>query len=503
MKLPHLPEKLRSMLAAQPRVGGLEISHSSLKYLAIKGARSMQQASITLPPGVIEKGKLIGAASFAAALKNLHNQIAPPSTPVNVVLIIPSSLVYVQAFSVPLMQPKEQEEAIDLNLQMISPGKIEESYYDWQEIKKNEAAGHLDLLGAFTNAATVDTYIAALTNANFNVVSVEFPALSLSRLVKERWQNPAAEQHHLLIYLNNEGLLIAVLKNTNLYFAHFTPWTDIVAPTINHEISFPDIQSFVTQEIQRVLAFYLSKSGHSLTNAILISPTFNYEIVQIAEKQFSLTIKNLAITELPSLSASWFPVLGAGLRGLISRAKDTFLSLAHVSAKTEYYQEHTLSLIGLCRNIVVGALIFVFISYLTVDGIFFHNEATAKPAVTPQIAPVNTEEIQKLRQEAEAFNQLTALVGIAKAGEAGWSPILSELRSVTGSSIAITRIFADRANLSLIITGTAANELAAINFKGRIERIEKIKSVSLPLSQIKTEGQESVSFTLNATLHTL
>ncbi|MDO8602167.1 MAG: hypothetical protein Q7R62_03555 [bacterium] len=499
----RLFEKMHRLLASKPHVGGLEISNSSLKYLAIKGGRSIQQASLKLPPGIIQQGKSANTEQLSAAFKNLHNQIAPLTTPLSIVLIIPSSLVYAQSFSVPMMPAKEQEEAIDLNLQMISPGKIEESYYDWQEIKKNESAGHVDLLGAFTNSRIVDEYISALTSANFNVASVEFPGLSLSRLVKERWQDPAANQHKLLIYINHEGLLVTILKDMNLYFSHFTPWTDIVSTSEEREIAFGDIQTFITQEIQRVLAFYLGRTGQSLTNALLISPMFNYEIVQMTEQKFSLTMKNLTITELPELSPSWFPVLGAALRGLIPRSKDTFLSLSQISAKTEYYQERALSLIALCRNIVVGSLIFVFVSYLTVDGIFYRSEVNHEQQSSILTVAIDTVVVQKLREEAEAFNQLTTLANIANSSEANWSPVFDAIRESTGTSITLTRIFADRNNLSLMITGTATNELAALNFKGRVERIANIKNVSLPLNQIKTEEVNAVSFSLTATLSSL
>lgn len=503
MIFPKLQEKIRTLITSKPHIGGLEISHSSLKYLTIKGSRSIQQASVKLPPGVIEQGKPLNPEQLVSALKSLHAQIAPASTPVNVVLVVPSSLVYVQAFSVPLMAPGEQEEAIDLNLQMISPGKVDESYYDWQEIKRNESAGHLDLLGAFTPSDTIEKFMSAANAANFNIVSVEFPGLSLSRLVKERWQNAASDPQNLLLYLNSEGVLIATLKEANLYFAHFTSWTEIVSTAQEREITFADIEKFITQEIQRVLTFYLGRTGHSLKSAILISPMFNYEIVQIAEKKFSLEMKNLTITELPDLSPSWFPTLGAALRGLIPRSKDTFLSLSQISAKTEYYQERVLSLIALCRNIIVGSLIFVFIAYLTVDGVLYRSQITGTQKSSKITTAVNTQEVQELRTQAESFNALTALARIAQQKEGHWSPVFDALRSITGTNISITRIFADRTNLSLIVTGTATNELAAINFKGRVERIPNVKSVSLPLSQIKTEGVDAVSFSLTATLSSL
>ncbi len=491
---------LKEALFSRPGIGGLEISHTALTYLAIRGSRSVIQASFKLPPGIVENGKIVNTSQFIEALKNLHSQITPANVPVQVVLVVPSALVYAQAFSVPIMNPKEQEEAIDLNLQMISPGKIEESYYDWQEIKQNEAAGHSDLLGAFAAKAHIDAYLGALSAANFNAVSVEFPGLSLSRLVKERWQSIETTEHYLLMYLSSEGLLVAILKNGNLYFNHFTPWSSIIQAAEARVITFADIEAFVTQEMQRVLTFYLGRTGHALKNAILISSLFNFEIAKIAEEKFALAIKNLAIGELPDLSSSWFPALGAGLRGLIPRSKDVFLSLSEASAKTEYYQERTLSLISLCRNIVIGALIFVFGAYVVVDGIFYRAEATNKTSTTFLNTVINTQEVVRLKEEVVVFNQAVQLAKTAKERESSWSPIFDAIRSRTGANITLDRIFADRSNLTLIVSGQATNELAAINYKSRLETAPNVKNVSLPLSQIKPEGENTVIFTLTLTL---
>lgn len=277
----------------------------------------------------------------------------------------------------------------------------------------------------------------------------------------------------------------------------------IVLTSTEREITFADIEAFIEQEIRRVTTFYLSKTGHTISEIILISPFFNYEITELAEKRLKMGIKNLTIKELPDLSPSWFPALGAGLRGLIPRSKDAFLSLAHISAKAEYYQERTLSLIALCRNIIVGAFIFVFIASLTVDGVLYRSEQARQEASPIMIAPAEAELVQQLRAEATSFNQLVEIAHIAKAKEVTWSALFDALKSVTGTNINITRIYADRNNLSLIVTGTATNELAAINFKGRVEKIPTVKTVSLPLSQIQPSGTDAVSFSLTATLSSL
>jgi len=138
MKILDFLHKIELLFVSRPTVGGLEISYNAIRYLLIRGSDTFLKVTVPLSPGIIENSRLANKELFISALKSLHAQITPLAKPLNVVVIIPSALVYTQSFSVPVVEKKQLEDTIDLNLQMLSPTRVEETYYDWQEIKENK-----------------------------------------------------------------------------------------------------------------------------------------------------------------------------------------------------------------------------------------------------------------------------------------------------------------------------------------------------------------------------
>jgi len=495
MKFGTTLTRLKNFLTSPLPIAGLEVSNTSLKYLQIKN-NAIIQASLRLPPGIVERGIIKDKKNLIAALKNLHLQVAPLTKTLNIVLVVPSKLVFAQAFTVPIVEKEHLEESILLNLQMISPNKIEESYYDWQEIKENKDLGSLDLLGAFTASAPINEYEEVLKEANFSVVAVEFPGLSLARLIKERWGGIEQEQQYILIYLSGEGLLVSILKNGNLYFNHFTPWLSIQGSLDPKTTSFDKLQSLITQEIQRVLNYYLGKVGKPLTEAILISPVFNYEIVKIASEKLGLKIRNLTIAELPDLQPAWFPALGAGLRGIISRAKDSFISLTQTSTLTEYYQERLINFTRLWRHIILSTVTFIFISYVVVDSSFVQQEKQLRLRTTEEFSLSDLQNSRTIQENIGSFNRLLGLIEKVTTQENTWSQFIVKMQSLAGVEISIERLYADKVGKTVQISGKAQSEQAAINYKNRLLAVPEIENVLLPLSNLKTDANQRVSFSL-------
>ncbi len=488
--------KVKNLLTSPLPIAGLEISNTSLKYLLIKGT-AIVQASLRLPPGIIEHGLIKDRKNFVAALRNLHSQVGPLARPLNVVLLLPSNLVFAQAFSVPIIDKEHLEESINLNLQMISPNRIEDSYYDWQEIKENKDLGHLDLLGAFASSSVVSEYESALKEAQITVVAAEFPGLSLARLIRDRWLGIEAEQHYVLMYLRGEGMLITILRNGNLYFNHFTPWAEIKGGFDLKKTTFEDVKGFVAAELQRVLNFYLGKVGRPLEEAILISPVFNYEIVKLVTETLGLKIRNLTIAELPDLQPGWFPALGAALRGIISRGKDSFISLTQTSTMTEYYQERLISFLGSWRNIILGTLAFIFVSYIVVDTSFVQQEKQLQLRTTVEFSLADLQNSQLIQSKISSFNKLLSWIEKVAPQEAAWSTFTQHMQAVAGNEIMLERLFADKTNKTVQISGKAPSEQSAIAYKNRLVKEPLIENLLLPLSNLRTEADKRVSFSLS------
>ena len=500
MKILDFLHKIELLFVSRPTVGGLEISYNAIRYLLIRGSDTFLKVTVPLSPGIIENSRLANKELFISALKSLHAQITPLAKPLNVVVIIPSALVYTQSFSVPVVEKKQLEDTIDLNLQMLSPTRVEETYYDWQEIKENKDASHMDLLGAFAPVAVIQDYLTSLAEANFHQVAVEFPALSLSRLIKQRWQNLEEESHYLVIHVSGEGVLMAILKNGNLAFSHFSSWQDAAGITPGEGMTFEAVRQFFTQELQRLLTYYYGRTGKPLTEVLLLAPFFNYEIVTLAKEKFSLEIKNLTAN---NLEPSWLISLGAGLRGLISGAHDMFISLTELNTQTEFYERRSLSFVSIWRNIITATLILVLISYVTIDTTFRNYEKTLQAQTLVNLAPTGTREADSLKQNAQRFNQLITLIDTASQQEIPWSLLLIRFTEKSGAGIQLDRVFADSQTRNTLLIGRATNELTAINFKNRLEKDPLFEAVSLPLSNIRTEADGSAVFTITLKLKTL
>ncbi len=501
MRLSSILSNIHDLLTSPLRIGAIEISSTSIKYLLIRG-NTIVQASLRLPPGILEHGAIKNRPLLVAALKNLHDQITTKQKKINAILTIPSSMVFAQMFTVPMVAKENLDESIKLNLQMTSPNKIEESYYDYQEVKINKDLGHLDLLGAFTAIEPINAYQSALDEAGFVPVAVEFPGMSLARLIRQRWGGIDLDQRYLMLYISADGALLGILKNGNLAFNHFTPWRTAGDGGSAEALDFPQAKEVIKRELQRVLNFYLSRTGKMIDEVILVSPVFNYEIVKLATEELKLKVRNLSIAELPKLQPGWFPVLGAALRGLTSRGKDTDISLAAASSQTEYYQERALNFIDLWRNIIIGTFIVIIAAFVLIDVVFRREQASADERLAVSIDPSKNQDGSIVQNNIATFNALVEKIGQAATKEKVWSDTLSLIEQNASADIALDLISNDgrgkpEGPRKLTISGRGTSEDAVLKFKNKLASQPAIKTVELPLSEIKTnKADKIVSFKL-------
>lgn len=473
-------------------VGALEISATSVKYLLAQG-NSITQASLRLPPGIIERGRIKDAKLFEQALRNVHLQIAPSTKQVSVMLSLPQSIVYTQAFTVPMVAQGQLEESITLNLQMISPSAVDETFYDYQEIQERQDMGQFELLGAFAQKADVKNYTDALKTAGFIPVTVGFPALSLARLIKLRWGGLANTEDYLVLYISSEGVMALILKNGNLAFNRFTPWYEITKGTDTDHLTFPQIKDFIVDDLQKIMTFYLGRTGKQLSNAVLISPIFNFELITLVRERLGITMHNLAITELPNLQPSWFTVLGGALRGAIPRNKDLEITLSEKSSQREYLEERSIDFIILWRNIIVGALLFVLGAFIVTTSIFSKQQEYLTRRIQTEFDARSLADNVVVQGKIQSFNGLVALLTKTAERERIWSPFLTELQSIAGKDVALKKISID-SGLNFILNGSAKNDEVAIALKERLASLPYVKNVSLPLNQITREGDTGIFF---------
>ncbi len=493
LKLSNWLLRVKSALTAPTTIGALEISSTSLKYLLIKN-NFITQASLRLPPGIIERGKIVNPALLTQALKNLHTQITSANKPLSVILVIPQSLVYTQSFTVPIVAQAQIVESITLNLQMISPAKIEESFYDYQEVQERPDAGQIELLGAFANRTIITSFTEAVKAAGFITVAVEFPALALASLIRLRWGGISATEDYLVLYVSSEGLMSLILKNGNLAFNRFTPWHEISKElSAVDTLTFTQMKDFVAQDLQRVLNFYVGRTGRQMKNAILISPVFNYELITLVQEKLGITMHNLAIAELPKLQAGWLSVLGAGLRATVTRNKDLEISLTAENAQTEYLEERIINFVALWRNIIAGALILVLGAFAFMNHAFMQQQTQLTDRLRVAFDASTLQSYKAVQEKVKTFNETIVIIDKIRQKERAWSPVISAFKNAAGNDIQIKKLVVD-ANLNFTMNGNAKTDTLALAFKDRLTALPFIKSANLPLSQVTREGDSSVFF---------
>lgn len=489
-------KRVLNILNPQPRIGGLEISDSDLRFFLIKG-KSFVLASVKLPVGVVEGGKVKDKNNFKAALSKLHSQITSKSgKKIYAVLNIPDINIYVQAFNLPMIAAGNLDEAAELNLQMISPTDFSGVYADWQKIGEVEIdGGQLEILGAFIQRQIIDEFVECVREANFIVSAIEFSSLAVSRLISELKNTNAT---CLLLRLDAGGLSFSFIKNNNLCFNHFVPW-----PVLEkRQISMDVLKDLIIRETHKVLNFSNKHWPEAvLNNMLLIAPALEEKISQIITENFSfsvqkLTLESTAYSRLSSLTSEWFSALGSAMRGLIPRAKDVFISLIIPGTEEEFQRQRTIDFIKIWRNIVLTSLFFVLVIFIATDAFLIKTVNSLNNRLANFINQPEKEVFSNLLEEAEKFNAKMDLALQAKSQVSNFTPLFEKIKNLAGNEIIIDRIFIQSQDLPILFNGRAVNEKAIIDFKTLVEKDSEFKEVNLPLSGIASDSDGLFNFNI-------
>jgi len=487
-------------LSSQPAVGGIEISDSAIRFLRIKGEKTIT-ASLRLPPGIILNGKINDRQNFLSALKTVYSQLVKTEvgSKIHTVVCLPVSVVYSQSFSIPQVDRGNIEEAAELNLRMISPINQEKTYSDWQIIAEN--ASQIDILGAFVENSLVDDYDRCLRESGFLPITFEFPALSLTRMIKDLGPAIDTGKSYLIINISTEGLNLLIIRNGQLYFSHFIFWRTLQGE--KRQIVFSDFREILVQEVQKIINFLSVNYKESFEGAIIVAPALEKEIGEIIKKEFDLNVIPLQLKRYAEISAVWFVAFGSALRGLLPRRQDNYISLTAHNVIEEFYHEQALSFISLWRNILVVSLLVLLIAFSGVDIFLTQIKKNIEVQLSSLVARSQTQEVNKLQEKANVFNQLVTLVSNAEKSNPKWSPFFSQLNELTGSKVILDRIIVASFSSPVTIQGRADSEQAVIDFKNSLVSQTNFEKVNLPLTNIHPTADRRVSFEISFSVKSL
>ncbi len=493
--------QLLNSINPSPKVGGLEISEADIKYAAIHGKRVFTVLE-RLPLGVIEGGVVKDAGQLKKILQGLHNKVVGRrNKKTAIILNIPDVNVYTQVFGLPFVASANLEEAVRLNLQMISPIAFENAYSGWQQVGETEAeGGQFEILGAFASRTIVDEYTNILEDANFSFVAVEFPSLALTRFLGSDGKMGGFDSL-ILIRLSSSGLSFSIIKKRNLYFNHSIAWQATTIP-------LKEFEDAVIKETQKVLNFYASHWQPAVNDLFLILPTSALEETASAaiKSNFSIQIhpfKTLLSADaskinLSNLNPAWYAVLGSALRALVPRSDDDSISLSGVGTIERFRQGQILNFVRFWRNMAFTAVGAVLIFSIGAE-LFLINTAKSlesRLSQTKSNAPPG-QQLNALVDEARKFNAQVDLALQARRQVADWTPYLERIRDLAGQNVTVQRVLIQSLDTPVIFSGQAINEDAILKFKDAVSQDLLFSDVNLPLSSVTQAAGGLVNFSMS------
>ncbi len=486
------------ILKPHAAVAGLEISDTALRFIRAEDAK-IEKVGIALDPGVIVDGRIQSRDTLLRALEALRKEIKAGREQVPVVVSVPPNNVYTQAFNLPTLADTNVQEAAELNLQMLSPIEAKSAYSDWQTLNESGSSDKLELLGAFAPKTIIDEFIDVLHAAHFSVVAVEFPGLAIGRVIREKAKDIDLAKPKVVLVISSDGLDFLILKDGNLYFSYFVSWSSINGGAASREIPLALFTDVLTREMKRVFTFYGSHWGGQVSDLLLVTHGLYEEIVKVIQTNFpAIKISNVQLEDSDQLGPSWYAALGGALRGQLPPDEDTFISLAAVGTEEQFYQGEIISFVKLWRNIIATVGIFMIAAFITTEVLVTRAASQVQTQINSLASAPGSAELNSLTQKAREFNALVGKALIAKDKSQYFSDVLQQVTDTAQAAhVTIVRLYIDGSRRSAVITGQAASEVATVDFKNRLTDQPGFKQISLPLSNITSNPDNSVSFSLN------
>ncbi len=484
----HVLEKLSS----RPPVGGIYVSGLGVQYVSFEKEKP-QTHFFRFPPGVMKNGRVQNPDEFINILKQIREAVNPrkKTQTLQVIVTLPTEIVFTQSFEVPNVGEEKLEEAADLNLQMISPIPHDSAYMSWQLVKEND--DHFELFGAFVEKNIIEEFRKVFEGASFHPIAFEFPALSLSRVITKSIN--LKEKPVLVLQVSGDGIDLSILRHNTLQFDYFRSWQSVQGE--GKQISRDAFEQVIVDEVQKVINFTLSRFREMLDQVIVVAPGFEGDIQRILKGRFG----NLGIIPfvLPSqeVTPSWYVVYGSALRGENDFSTDQYINLNYGMSADLFFEQYVLGFTKLWRNVLGIIFLFFFILFL-VSALFLNRQLkNLSDELNISKPQINNKEFADIRSKALEFNTIVDAIRREPRYGAFFSNFIDYFTKLTDENkISIDRIELSSPSALIQVLARAPDTGTAITFKNVLLKDERFKDVNLPLFGIHELPDNTASFSL-------
>lgn len=481
MTLQSLTHSILKILRLHELSAGLEVSDTAIRYVLPVGG-SWNVFSVPIAPGVMEHGIIRDAQAYTQSLRTLHDQIVRTATAkrLPVVVCLSTYPVYSQIIKVPLLNASDLNQAIALNIAMLTP-KDREVYASHQIVATNDQEGFVESLVAFIDQSVIQQHTTAFLSAGFLPTAVEWQAYSLTRFVVKTVvaRNPALlEGVFAVITVDDVGIRAALIRKGMLYFDYRVSWHDVArsAAVVTREMVASAVQDTVTRLIrygQQHLA--LPTLDYIYVNAPTVSELVQRAVAGVTSIPSSALADESVVVD-GSLYASGASLREAGQESYINLIGKQFVS-----------DVRTVTLINFLHlwQFVVPVLFAVLL--LVGMGQDIYTLRTKNELQLEFSRTYNQELSSQLRAYVAQTQNFNALVDTALASGVTApkkSPLLDAfVRIALSANVGIVSYVASGDVVT--VQATARTQDEAVAFERTLQSNSQFSGVSVPLSSIR------------------
>ena len=480
-------EKILSLLRVRTIVAGMEVSDQAIRLVHFaKGV--WQLHAIRLEPGIMENGVIKDKDAFIASLVELKTKSGisgGSKRKINVVVSLSSGSPYIKTFKLPEIEGEDLGKAVELNLEIASPGSASETYSGWEMIGREEAAGQVDILSGFIDRPIVDAAVDALFSAGYIPMAIESKSLALTRVFREKGSGIDLQKPYILVDVDSDGVQFLVVRDGALYFEYSHRWADI--ENAKGEISMEAFEDELKTSLRQVLNFYAQQWTEPLAAVVLSAVAFHDEIERVIAENISLPAVRLTLLMGQPISSEWLVALGCNLRGAVGEKSSNEINFLGVELEDKFRAESLLVFLELWRVVVPIALV-ILIATFTFAGFILTSERL-DIEVNYGGGPIANNGIVALVASSSIFNnEVAAIQDVENPGAPSNSAIISDLTSITAQEgVTISKLTSDGSS-DIFLSGIASSQDAISTFKTALSADTHVSAVQLPLASIQPAG---------------
>ncbi len=491
---------LKRRLVPPEDVAGIEVTDAFLRLLLLDPERLniVSAAQINLPKGTILSGKVQSLSNLEVAFRKLKNAAGQAfSTHPLAILALPPADFFTHLISLPDIPEESFEEAARLNAAQLSPIKMQDAYFDWQNLGVNLETLERELYIAVAAKDIINPYLEATKRAGIDIIAVEPASLGLIRVFNYFVTSENKKDAFLLIRVSSDGMDFVITKEGKPFFSYFFFWQEI-PEAAGGKIAVDDFKVVTRRGIAKVFSFFTTRYKEQLINAAIIAPIFQQELVSVLKEEFGMKVAGYRFPFLNEahLPETWAGALGAALRGIMPRAEDKIVSLMPLGTEELFRRSQLESYINFWGKVFATAFSLFIIVFAA---IFIFAAGVKKNTVETLEAQQKSGSVriaQELTQKAKEFNQLVSAVRLIESQERGVINELKPIVEAASNKIIIRQLSIFIETKEIRIFAFSSSRQGAVEFSNLLSKSGKFSKVDLPLAFVR-DVPGGVEFTVN------